>query len=399
MFRAQFADPQVGHLVRSLDGHDTYLPPPLPPALTFDGHLVMMLSEADRSLGELAGVGRTLPSPHLFTRALLRREAVLSSRIEGTQATLSDLVLFEIERQENSLGDVREVANYVTAMEYLLGRQRSAPLSLWLLREAHRILLTGVRGDRAMPGQFRDNQNWIGSSGDAIEHASYVPPPPERLTDCLEEFERSLRASQSLPPLVAIACLHYQFEAIHPFRDGNGRVGRLLLALLLVEWGLLPGPMLDFSAYIERRQQDYYARLLAVSTHGDWAGWIAFFLEVVGAQAKDVLRRAHALQALRNDYRTRVTGVRSSSLLPKLVDALFEIPAVTIGSVQDILGVTHRAASVHIEKLIEEGLVVEVSRSGRTRRFVAKRILQVVNGEDLGTPESSATSTSDAATG
>jgi cell filamentation protein, protein adenylyltransferase len=382
VFRSRFAEPQVQHLVKSLNGFDAFVPPSLPPDLAFDGDLVMTLSAADRSLGELAGVGCTLPSPHLFTRALLRREAVLSSRIEGTQATLSDLVLFELDQPEDSPGDVREVANYVLAMEYLLGRQRSAPMSLWLLREAHRVLLTGVRGDRATPGQFRDNQNWIGSAGDAIKEASYIPPPPERLADCLDDFERYLRGSHSFPPLVEIACLHYQFEAIHPFRDGNGRVGRLLVALLLVEWGLLPGPMLDFSAYIEQRRQDYYARLLAVSTHGDWIGWITFFLEAVGAQAKDVLRRAQALQYLRDSYRTRVTGVRSSSLLPKLVDSLFETPALTIGSVQKILGVTHRAATLHIEKLIEEGLVVEVSKSSRTRRFLARQILQVVNGED-----------------
>lgn len=384
MFRSQFAQPQVQHLVRSLNGFDAFVPPPLPPDLDFDGALVMTLSDADRSLGELAGVGCTLPSPHLFTRALVRREAVLSSRIEGTQATLSDLVLFEIDQPEDSPGDVREVANYVAAMDYLLGRQRSAPMSLWLLREAHRILLTGVRGDRATPGQFRDNQNWIGSSGAAVKDASYVPPPPERLADCLDEFERYLRGSHSLPPLVEIACLHYQFEAIHPFRDGNGRVGRLLVALLLVEWGLLPGPLLDFSAYIEQRRQEYYARLLAVSTHGDWVGIIRFFLEAVGAQAKDVLRRANALQALRDNYRARVTGVRSSSLLPTLVDSLFETPALTIGSVQQLLSVTHRAAAMHINKLIDEGLVVEVSKSNRTRRFLARQILRVVNGDDPG---------------
>lgn len=382
MFRTRFADAQVEHLVRSLAGFDTYVPPPLPPDVAFDNDIVLRLSDADRALGELAGVGRTLPGPHLFTRALLRREAVLSSRIEGTQATLSDLMLFEIDQEEPAHSDVREVANYVIAMEFLLGRQRSAPIGLWLLREAHRILMTGVRGEHAMSGQFRDMQNWIGSAGDTITDASYVPPPPERLADCLEQFERHLRGTHALPPLVEIACLHYQFEAIHPFTDGNGRVGRLLVALLLVEWGLLAGPMLDFSAYIEPRRQEYYARLLAVSTHGDWTGWITFFLEAVGAQSRDVLRRASALQRLRDGYRARVTGVRSSSRLPKLVDALVETPALTIGSVRDLLGVTHRAATLHIEKLIEEKLVVEVSKHGRTRRFLAAQILRVINGEE-----------------
>ncbi|HWO65184.1 MAG TPA: Fic family protein [Umezawaea sp.] len=386
MFRQRFTEAQQEHLLRSLGGVDAYVPPALPPELVFDGDLVRQLSEADRSLGELSGVGRTLPSPQLFTRALLRREAVLSSRIEGTQATLSDLVLFEIERHEDSYGDVHEVANYVAAMEYLLDRERSSPISLWLLREAHRILLTGVRGEQAAPGQFRDSQNWIGSSGDTIDNATYVPPPPERLQECLEAFARHLEGPRNLPPLVEIACLHYQFEAIHPFRDGNGRVGRLLVALLLVEWGLLPGPLLDFSAYIEQRRQDYYGHLLAVSTEGDWRGWIEFFLKVIATQAKDVLLRAQALRELRDEYRTRVTGARSSSLMPRLVDALFERPAITIPMAQKVMGVSHRAATVNIEKLVEQGLVVEIEKSGRTRRFVALEIIRVINGESIDRP-------------
>ncbi len=367
--------------MRTLAGADAFVPPPLPPVLSFDAALVGQLSAADRALGELAGVGRTLPSPHLFTRALVRHEAVMSSRIEGTQATLSDLVLFEIERPSTPPGDVQEVANYVTAMDYLLDPQRTAPVSLWLLREAHRILLTGVRGENAMPGQYRDTQNWLGSTGAGIETASYVPPPVELLPDCLDAFERYLHGQLTLPPLIEIACLHYQFEAIHPFKDGNGRVGRLLVALLLVEWGLLPGPMLDFSGYIERRRQEYYAHLLAVSTHRDWSGWVAFFLDAVAVQARDVLRRAQALQQLRDNYRSRVTGVRSSSLLPQLVDALFATPALTINAARQIVGVSHRAATLHIHTLLDAGLLVEIPAAGRVRRFIALEILAVVNGE------------------
>lgn len=376
-----FDPEQRKHLVHAMGGVDSYLPPPLPPHLIFDERIVHLLSTADRTLGRLAGVGHALPSPQLFTRALVRREAVLSSRIEGTQATLSDLVLFEVEPTHETGGDVREVANYVTAMDYLLDPDQQAPIGLWLLRQAHRILMTGVRGEHAAPGQFRDTQNWIGSAGGGIEDATYVPPPPEHLPQCLDEFERYVRQATTFPPLLEIACLHYQFEAIHPFRDGNGRVGRLLVALLLVKWDLLPGPMLDFSAYIERNRKEYYERLLAVSTHGDWSGWINFFLRVIAEQADDVLRRAQALQQLRDEYRSRVTGVRASSLLPKLVDTLFDTPALTIASAQRVLDVTHRAATVNIERLVDEGLLEEVSKSGRTRRFVARRILDVVNGQ------------------
>ncbi|MQA13379.1 MAG: Fic family protein [Pseudonocardiaceae bacterium] len=386
MRRADFAAPQCAHLVRTVGGGVAFLPPPLPPGISYAGALVRLLSAAERALGELAGVGDALPSPHLFTRALVRREAVLSSRIEGTQATLSELVLFEIERPGAHSGDVQEVANYVTAMEYLLGPGRDAPTGLWLLREAHHILLTGVRGETVRPVQFRTSQNWLGSTAGDIEEASYVPPPPELVRDCLDAFEHSLQRRHDLPPLLEIACLHYQFEAIHPFHDGNGRVGRLLVALLLVEWGLLPGPILDFSEYIERHRQEYYDRLLAVSTTGDWAGWLTFFLEAVGTQARDVLRRARALRELRDDYRSRVTGVRSSSLLPRLVDALFETPALTINSARDVLSVTHRAATLNIEKLVEIGLLVEVAPTGRQRRFLADGVVRVVNGE-AGSPK------------
>jgi Fic family protein len=378
---AAFGSAQASHLVSSLAGVTAFVPPPLPPQITFTTELVALLSDADRALGELSGVGRSLPSPQLFTRALLRREAVLSSRIEGTQATFSDLVLFEIEHGPGLDGDVQEVANYVAATDYLLDEHRSTPLGLWVLREAHRILLTDVRGGHAGPGEFRESQNWIGGPGATIDQASYVPPPPEHLGGCLEAFEQYMREPRRLPPLIDIACLHYQFEAIHPFRDGNGRVGRLLVALLLVDWKLLPGPLLDFSAYIEERREEYYSRLLAVSTHADWSGWLAFFLEAIAVQAGDVLRRARALQRLHERYRSQVTGARSSSLLPRLVDAVFENPAVTINGVQEILGVTHRAATLNVEKLVDEGVLVEVSRSGRTRRFLAQEIIAVVNGE------------------
>jgi Fic family protein len=378
---ARFGADQTPHPVTSTSGVSAFVPPPLPPHLAYTTDVVSLLSGADRALGELAGTGRSLPSPHLFTRALLRREAVLSSRIEGTQATLSELVLFEAEHRRGSAGDVQEVANYVAATDYLLDTEGRAPIGLWLLREAHRILLSGVQGERAGPGEFRDTQNWIGGAGAAIAQASYVPPPPEHMRFCLDAFERYLRGPRELPPLVDIACLHYQFEAIHPFRDGNGRVGRLLVTLLLVEWGLLPGPLLDFSAYIEERRDAYYGHLLAVSTRGEWAGWISFFLEAIRAQAVDVLRRARALQDLREQYRERVTGARSSSLLPRLVDAVFENPALTIGAVQEILGVTHRAATGNIEKLVAEGVLVEVEREGRTRLFLAEEIIAAVNGE------------------
>ncbi|MEU3630905.1 Fic family protein [Streptomyces fradiae] len=338
------------------------------------------MSDADRALGLLAGAGRTLSNPHLLSRSLLRREAVLSSRIEGTQASLSELVLFEAEPGAGDQGDVREVYNYVSAVEHVLDPQRRLPLSLSLLREAHQILFTGVRGGYATPGEFRRSQNWIGRPGCTLNDATYVPPPIEGLWECLDPLEKNLHAERVLPPLITIACLHYQFEAIHPFIDGNGRVGRLLVTLLMVEWGLLPAPLLDLSAYIEPRRDEYYRRLLAVTTQGDWAGWVAFFLQAVEQQAADAVARAQRLQRVRDDFRSRVATARSSALLTVLVDALFETPAITIPRTAKLLDVTHRAARLNIDKLIEADILTEVGDRTRNKLFLATEVLQAVEG-------------------
>jgi Fic family protein len=350
--------------------------------LALDLDVVRRLSAADHALGLLDGAAQTLPNPHLLSRALLRREAVLSSRIEGTQASLSDLVLFEAEEgRAGERGDVREVYNYVQAVGHVLDPQRRLPLSLPLLREAHGILLTGVRGGYAAPGEFRRSQNWIGPPGCTLEGATYVPPPPERLWECLDPFEKHLHADQPLPPLLAVACLHYQFEAIHPFVDGNGRVGRLLVVLLLSEWRLLPEPLLDLSAYLEPRRDEYYTRLLAVSTEGDWQGWLHFFLTAVERQAADAVERAQRLQALRDDYRSRVGTARSSALLGVLVDALFESPALTIPRTAKLLGVTHRTARLNIGKLVDADVLSEVGHRPRNKLFLATGVLRAVEGQ------------------
>ena len=378
-----FPASQREHVVRADGGYRAFVPPPLPPLVALGTDLVVRLSAADRSVGELAGVGRSLPGQHLLSGALLRREAVLSSKIEGTQASLSDLALFEARQQPAGAGDddVREVYNYVAAMDHVLDPKRKLPLSLRLLREAHGILLSGVRGGAATPGEFRTMQNWIGSPGALLDSASYVPPPPERMWECLGDFEKHLYAEPGLPPLLNIAALHYQFEAIHPFIDGNGRVGRLFVVLLLVEWGLLPGPVLDLSAYIAPRRDRYYDLLLRVSTHGDWTAWFSFFLEVIEKQARDAAERAYRLYDLRTEMRHRVAVPRSSALLPVLVDQLFQTPALTIGTAMQVLGVTHRWASQTIDKLIEAKILREVPGAGRTRLFMAPEVLRTIEGQ------------------
>jgi Fic family protein len=238
-----------------------------------------------------------------------------------------------------------------------------------------------VRGGYATPGEFRTTQNWIGPSGAVLDTATYIPPPPERMWECLDAFEKFLHADGDLPPLLTVAAIHYQFEAIHPFIDGNGRVGRLLVVLLLIKWGPLPAPLLDLSAYIEPRRDRYYEGLLGVSTQGDWSTWFEFFLEVVEHQARDARTRARRLQDLRTAIRDQVSTARSSGLTTRLVDALFDMPVLTIPRAQRILGVTHRAAALNIDKLVRAGVLTEINLGHRPRLFIAPEVMSVVEGQ------------------
>jgi Fic family protein len=366
-------------LLRNPNGYWAFVPPPLTGDLELTAELVQALSEADRAVGELSGVGAWLPDASILIAPFLRREAVLSSRIEGTEATVTDLVLFEAQAPTASrAGDVREVHNYVTALQLATDPARRLPLSLRLIRDMHRTLMADVRGDHATPGDFRRSQSWIGPPGCLLVDATYVPPPVDQMTACLHDLETYLHSAVPLPPLARTAAAHYQFEAIHPFLDGNGRVGRLLVSLLLQEWGLLSKPLLYPSAYFEARRDEYYERLLAVSTRGDWAGWLRFFFEGITVGSRDVIERARRLIELREDYHQRLQVTRASALLLKLVDHLFERPAIRIGMAQEHLGVTFRAASQNVRKLVDAGILHEATGRDRNRVFVAREILELL---------------------
>jgi Fic family protein len=368
-----------GHLLRSPNDYWAFVPPSLPADLELPNELVPVLSDADRAVGELSGVGAWLPNPHILITPFLRREAVLSSRIEGTQATVTDLVLFEAEAGKGpETGDAQEVFNYVEALRLATDPARRLPLSLRLIRDMHRTLMTGVRGGHATPGEFRRSQNWIGPPGSLLVDAAYVPPPVDEMNACLNDLEAYLHSAAPLPPLARIAAVHYQFEAIHPFLDGNGRVGRLLISLLLQEWELLPKPLLYLSAYFEARRNEYYERLLAVSTKGDWTGWLRFFLEGVSTESRDVIDRARRLIDLREDYHGRLQVTRASALLIKLVDHLFERPAIRINMAQEHLGVTFRAAAQNVQKLVDARILHEATGRDRNRIFVASEILDLL---------------------
>ena len=373
-----FAPSQRKNVLKHPTGFYAFLPPPLPPNLVFGEDFVASLSGADRSLGLLAGAGEWLPNPHLLIRPFVRREAVLSSKIEGTQASVADLVLFEAAPQASRAHDVREVANYVRALELGVAAERKLPLSLRLIRELHRELMTGVRGTHLIPGEFRTSQNWIGPPGCTVVEANYVPPPPAQMWDSLDAFEKYLHLDDRLPALVRLALIHYQFEAVHPFLDGNGRVGRLLISLLLHEWKLLPQPLLYLSAYFERERSSYYDHLLGVSREGKWEAWVRFFLDGIAEQSVDVVERARRLFALRERYRNGLHGPRASSLPLKLVDYLFEQPALTIPQAQEYLDVSPRAARLIVTKLEELTIVSEVTGRTRNRVYVATGILDLI---------------------
>jgi Fic family protein len=311
-------------------------------------------------------------------RPFVRREAVLSSRIEGTQATLGELLAVEAGAAvARSPDDLREVANYVVALERGVRRLDRLPLSLRLVREIHAKLMEGVRGGVATPGQFRRTQNWIGPPGCTLDNAAYVPPPPDQLTDCLGAWEEFLH-DRTLPHLVHAGLAHAQFEAIHPFLDGNGRIGRLLVILLLVERSILPAPLLYLSAFFEATRQEYYARLQGVVERAEWESWIEYFLNGVARMSEDVLGRAERINALLSEWRRAVSGTRSATPAA-LVDLLAENPYWTVTRAAARLGVAFTTAQRAVDRLVRAGALAPVSGAKRDRVYCARRIMDILD--------------------
>jgi Fic family protein len=377
---AKFQASTSGKVIRLPQGYWAFVPAALPPELTFSPSLVAALSDADRALGELKGLGGTLANPHLLIRPLARREAVLSSRIEGTRASLDDLLAYEATQLSflETGSDVREVHNYVRALEYGLERIHTLPISQRLIREMHARLMEGVRGDVWTPGEFRRSQNWIGPAGSTLETAPYVPPPLEDMLAALTALENFIHAPSDLPPLISLGLIHYQFEAIHPFLDGNGRVGRLLIALLLSAWQLLPQPLLYLSAYFESNRRDYYDLLLAVSQRATWEDWLLYFLEGVKQQSLDAVNRIDRLQALRVQYQAQIQARRAPARLLRVVDLLFAQPVITTRQVETALETNFLGAQRLIDQLIQAGMLREITGGRRNRVYRADEILKIL---------------------
>ncbi|MYA84772.1 MAG: Fic family protein, partial [Acidimicrobiaceae bacterium] len=333
---------RAGHFRRQLTGYEAFVPKPLPPdpPLRWEVSLLRTLSEATTALGRLDGSAGSLPNPELFVASYVRREAVLSSQIEGTQSSLDDVLAHEVEARTHELpADVAETVNYVRAMRTGLSLLDQLPLSGRLIRRVHEELMTGVRGQERSPGEFRTTQNWVGPAGCTLETAAFVPPAPDDLPAAVRDFEVFLNGSDD-PPLVLAGLAHAQFETIHPFLDGNGRVGRLLITLLLVQRRLLTRPLLYLSLFLKQNRSEYYDRLDAIRTNGDWEGWLKFFLSGVAITANDAVRVAGELVALTEEHRRIATDQNFGRYGWPLLDLLAEQPLVTIKYASARLGST-----------------------------------------------------------
>jgi len=336
-----------------------------------EAELTRLLSDADRALGRLDGVATVLPNPNLFVAMYVKHEAVFSSQIEGTQSTLEDVLEYEVDAKgEMRPKDVEEVVNYVRAMNYGLARLKELPLSLRLIREIHTELLQGVRGSQRTPGEFRRTQNWIGPAGCTLTGAEFVPPPPHELLHSLDNFEKFLHDRSSLPVLIHCGLAHAQFETIHPFLDGNGRVGRLLITLLLCERQVLERPLLYLSYYLKLHRAQYYDRLTAIRSEGDWEGWLKFFLRGVQEASIAATETAKAILNLREQHRELITQHLSGATNGlKLLDYLFERPILSIRMVEQYLGCSYVTAANIIQQLGKLTILREITGQQRNRLF------------------------------
>jgi Fic family protein len=357
--------------------YEAFVPAPLPPKFEWTARLIRALSDADRLIGKLAGEGGRLPNPHILMRPFVKREAVLSSKIEGTQASLGELLAAEAGATVDcSPKDLREVGNYVVALEHGIARLKDLPLCVRIVRELHEKLMTGVHDGQATPGRFRKIQNWIGKPGSTPATASFVPPPPDEVEPCMAAWEKFVHESD-LPPLITVALAHYQFEAIHPFLDGNGRVGRLLITLFLIERRILPTPLLYLSAFFEAARRDYYDGLRGVSEHGEWNDWLEYFLLGVARMSEDALSRATRINEKLAAWQRQVAGDSTNAPL-RVVELLGANPFVTVKGASKKLDVAFTTAQRAIERLERLKIVKQVGNAKRDRVYCANVLLDIL---------------------
>lgn len=365
---------RAGRYVNQATGYRAFIPAPLPPQppLAIGGDMPALLSEADRALGRLDGSVLTLPNPDLFVLMYVRKEAVLSSQIEGTQSSLQDVLAAEAQLLDPTRPrDVDEVLNYVHAMNHGLEQLSKLPVSTRLIRGIHADLMRGVRGGRLQPGELRTSQNWIGPSGSTLATATFIPPPPHAVPEALGALEGFLHEDDALPPLIKIALAHVQFETIHPFLDGNGRVGRLLITFLLTERQILHKPVLYLSHYFKRHRAEYYDHLQAVRDQGAWEAWIRFFLRGVVEVAGEAAETARRILQLREQHRSAITERlgRAAGNGHKVLESLYDRPILSVKTAAELTGTTYPAANNLVARMVSLGILTELTGNARNRRF------------------------------
>jgi len=360
------------------DQYNVFIPNPLPPNIEFDEELVLILSRAEEKLGKLSGICLTLPSPNLLIIPYLRKEAIMSTRIEGTRISMQEVLLSEAKEREEKTKDAQEVVNYINTVNYALTKIEKSPINVELIKEMHKVLMEGVRGDEKAPGEFREVQNWIGSELSKVSDANFVPPNPEAVPKLMEDLIEYLNTEHNVPVLVRCALMHYQFETIHPFCDGNGRIGRSLITVYLCKKKKIIKPLLYISEFFEKHRLEYNELLLKTGQTGKFEGWIKFFLKAVEVQSEDASVRAHKLLYLRESYRKRVQREAQSSDILNIIDYLFSNPFITVKRAQHILDVTYPTGKKYVEKLVEYEILKETNRLQREKTFVAYEIYEII---------------------
>lgn len=368
---------KAGKLEKITEGSYTFIPCKIPTHINYDNKLLLLLSKATHKIGELSGAGEHLPNPNLLIVPYINREAIMSSRIEGTRITISELYKSQIQHEEGKDEDAVEVKNYISALNYALDSKEER-ITLDLIKKMHSILMSNnIRGHNKMPGKFRDMQNWIGFT-DKIEDANYVPPPPAKVPDLMKELEDYIN-EDNVPSLIQAALMHYQFETIHPFCDGNGRIGRSLITLLLCKKKVILHPLLYLSAYFEKNRTEYESLLLRVNQEGCFEELIKFFLLGVQSQSEDAIDRAKKLYGIREAYRKKIQGVTMSNQAMNLIDSLFNNPFITISKAADVLDTTYPTAKrIIVDSFLKTGVLVEADKKERNKLYCAESILRTL---------------------
>jgi Fic family protein len=368
--------------IKQPTGYKAFIPAHLPPSppIKLTGNLQNLLSRADMSLARLDGMGHILPNVDLFIAMYVRKEALLSSQIEGTQASLEDLFEFESGDKPENINDVEEVVNYVKALNHGMERLESLPMSLRLVKEIHGVLMHGVRGGRKMPGEFRKSQNWIGPAGCTLQDATFVPPPPNDVDKAMGKLEEYMHAKAGLPVLIDCALIHYQFETIHPFLDGNGRLGRLLVTFHLYWKGVLHRPLLYLSFFFKKHRQEYYDRLSMVRDKGDYEQWLAFFLKGVIETADSAIETSKKILELQTSDRQLLWRKKiSSPLAVGILEKLYYKPYAAVNDIARDFEISFQAASKLVSQLEEAGILKEITGRKRDRRYIYVKYLDILS--------------------